>query len=107
MAKKKINTTLEKYQKSPLWLDKALLDPGAVFSNPKQVADNPNLTLDEKLRILRSWEYDATEIAVSLEEGMPGEEEEILSCIIDTILKINPGHCIESTGPTKHHALSS
>lgn len=107
MVKKEINSAVEKHKKPPLWFDKALLDPGAVFSHPKEVADNPGLTLDEKLRILRSWEYDMAGIAVSLEEGMPGEEVEILSCIIDTILKINPAHCIEATGPTKHHALLS
>ncbi|MBA2652361.1 MAG: hypothetical protein H0U73_08865 [Tatlockia sp.] len=96
-----------KHKKAPSWLDKALLDPGSIFSNPTQVADNPDLTLDDKLRILRSWEYDATEIAVSLEEGMPGAEEEFLQCIVQTILRIDPDHFINTTSPTKHHALLS
>jgi len=104
MSKKhKIST---KHQSHPAWFNQALIDPASIFSSPEQVADHSKLTLDDKLRILRSWEYDATEISVSLEEGMPGTEEDLLPIIICTILKITPDGSIKYESPTKHHALS-
>ena len=81
---------MSKKHRPPAWLDKAILDPSSVFSSPTQVAEDQSLTLDEKLRILRSWEYDLIEIAVSLEEGMPGPEEELLPSIVKTILRLSP-----------------
>lgn len=98
---------MAKQQRAPHWLDKAMLNPGAIFSSPSQVADNPELSLAEKLKILRSWEYDAMEISVSLEEGMRGAEEEWLPFILQAILKLNPEFCPNATSPTKHHALIS
>ncbi|MCP3442355.1 hypothetical protein [Bradyrhizobium sp. CCGUVB14] len=41
----------------------ALLHPGTVFETPKDVVDNPVLTLAEKRAILASWASDASGIA--------------------------------------------
>jgi len=52
-------------------LDRALLDPGAVFSAPEDVLRHSGLSREQKIKILRRWEYDEAEIAVAEEEGMP------------------------------------
>jgi hypothetical protein len=41
----------------------ALLHPGTVFSHPRDVIANPNLSLAEKRAILASWASDASAIA--------------------------------------------
>ncbi|KTD61848.1 hypothetical protein [Legionella spiritensis] len=101
MSKKHKTSTKPRAQ--PVWFNQALIDPTSVFSSPEQVAEHSKLTLEEKLRILRSWEYDATEVSVSLEEGMPGAEVDLLPIIICTILRITPDGFIKYESPTKHH----
>ncbi|WP_038976675.1 hypothetical protein [Bradyrhizobium japonicum] len=41
----------------------ALLHPGTVFSHPREVVADPNLSLAEKRAILASWASDASAIA--------------------------------------------
>lgn len=41
----------------------ALLHPGTVFDHPRDVVENPALTLAEKRAILASWASDASAIA--------------------------------------------
>ena len=56
----------------------ALQDPKAFFAEPQDVADNPQLSRDEKLAILRRWEQDALRLSASESEGMGGGEENML-----------------------------
>ena len=56
----------------------ALQDPKAIFAEPQDVADNPQLSRDEKLAILRRWEQDALRLSASESEGMGGGEENML-----------------------------
>ncbi len=46
---------------------KAMLDPTMVFKEPKEVVANDELTRDQKIEILRRWEYDARELEVAEE----------------------------------------
>ena len=62
-------------QSEPFDLEQALLDPGSVFSSPKEVFAHEALTYEQKVEVLRRWEYDASEAAVAEEEGMPGAEK--------------------------------
>lgn len=63
-------------------LERARLDPSAVFGAPEQVLATPQLTRDEKIEILRRWSYDAGELAVAEEEGMGGGEPALLDRIL-------------------------
>ena len=56
----------------------ALRDPKAFFAEPQDVADNLQLSRDEKLAILRQWEQDALRLSASESEGMGGGEENML-----------------------------
>jgi hypothetical protein len=45
-------------------VEKALLDPAAIFRHPQQVIDTNDLSRDQKIEVLRRWEYDVREIQV-------------------------------------------
>ncbi len=55
----------------PIMIDlkKAMLDPTMVFKDPKDVVANVELTRDQKIEILRRWEYDARQLEVAEEEA--------------------------------------
>ena len=92
-------------QPSRSWLDQALLDPGSVFARPEEVVDHPELTLEQKIAVLRSWEYDAAEIAVAEEEGMQGPDNDLLQRIILALARLTDSRDAESVAPTKQHGL--
>jgi hypothetical protein len=52
-------------------LDKAKLDPAAVFRAPKDVLGVPGLSPEDKKTILVRWEEDAEALLRATEEGMP------------------------------------
>jgi len=67
---------------SPTWFKQAIINPGSVFANPEDVMSSPDLELDEKIRVLRSWQYDVAELAVAEEEGMRGSQNGMLRRIL-------------------------
>ena len=54
-------------------LDKALLDPAAVFHAPHDVLHAPGLSPEDKKAILLRWQEDAEALMRATEEGMPPE----------------------------------
>ena len=50
-------------------LDMALLDPARVFTNPREVATHPLLTMEEKCEVLARWLWDARRIEATAEEA--------------------------------------
>jgi hypothetical protein len=52
-------------------LDKAKLDPAAVFRAPKDVLGVAGLSPEDKKTILLRWEEDAEALLRATEEGMP------------------------------------
>jgi hypothetical protein len=89
----------------PEEIDKAMFDPAAAFAQPEDVLKEPGLTKDDKIEILRRWEFQAAEEAVALEEGMPGEESGMLRRILLALGELTGSLDLEHTAPTKHHAL--
>jgi hypothetical protein len=67
---------------TPEQLEKAILDPSAVFETPESVLDEASLTKQQKIDILLRWEYNAAEEAVALEEGMPGNDSDVLRQVL-------------------------
>lgn len=92
-------------RRPPAWLEQALTDPGSVFETPEAVADSSELTLEEKVRVLRSWEYDAAEVAVAEEEGMQGVQDGLLQRILLALARLTDGKDVEQVAPTKQHGL--
>lgn len=61
---------------------RAMRDPKACFSEPTNVLNDDTLSKEEKIKVLRQWEYDARELSVAEEENMPaqtGDESSMLS----------------------------
>lgn len=52
-------------------LDRALLDPAAVFAQPNDVLSEPSLTLQNKHDILQRWAWDEYLVQLASDEAMP------------------------------------
>lgn len=91
---------------TPEQLEKAILDPSAVFETPEGVLDDASLTTQQKIDILLRWECNAAEEAVALEEGMPGNDSDALRRVLIALGKLAGPIDVERTGPTKQHGLS-
>jgi len=84
--------------------EQALLDPGSVFSRPEDILTHPALSREQKIEILRRWTYDASEVSVATEEGMPDGNGDLLRRImvaLDRLADVD----MEHTGPTKQHGI--
>ena len=46
-------------------IEKALLNPSMVFKNPLEVVDSGDLSREQKIEMLRRWEYDLSELQVA------------------------------------------
>lgn len=57
-------------------LGRALADPSAVFESPNAVVRAPDLTDQEKLRILERWEADARLLQIATEENMGDDDDD-------------------------------
>jgi hypothetical protein len=90
---------------SPIDLQRALLDPGAVFASPREVLHCSELSTQQKIELLRRWEYDAAELAVALEEGMPGRDDDLQRQILLALGELHAKIDTEHVGPTKEHGL--
>jgi len=82
-------------------MEQALLDPGGAFGSPDAIVRNEALTREQKIELLRRWEYDARENAVALEEGMPGGESDLLRRIVLALDRLTGGIDTEQAGPAK------
>lgn len=54
-------------------LESILRDPSAEFAEPREVLTNQQLTLDEKIRVLRQWRYDLIRLNVASAESLTGD----------------------------------
>lgn len=86
---------------SPIDLKQALLDPAEAFGEPEKVLEHPTLSRDQKIEILRRWQYDANELEVASEEGMSGGEPSLVRRVAKALTQLD-GHAERAGGPTKH-----
>ena len=70
-------------------LEKAWFDPGSVFKTPEEVVKSEELSREQKIEILRGWEYDARELQVAEEENMIGTNADILGQIMRALLQLD------------------
>jgi len=85
--------------------EKALADPAAAFDAPESVLRDDALSDEQKIAILKQWEYDASEEAVALEEGMPGDDSDLLRRVLVALGTLTGPLDLEQTGPSKQHGL--
>ncbi len=83
-------------------LKKARLDPTMVYANPSEVVADADLNRDQKIEILRRWEYDARELEVAEEEaGMSVSRPEMFDLVIKALRALGAERDTEHTPPTK------
>lgn len=82
-------------------IEKALLNPGSEFTHPDEILLERCLTLEQKIKILRRWEYDARELEVAEEENMGGGPPSMLSDILATLHRLDSEIDSEYSPPTK------
>jgi outer membrane lipoprotein SlyB len=75
-------------------LERALLDPTAVFKTPEEVLKRDDLSREQKAAILRRWAYDARELEVAEDEGMRDGEPDLLDRVLRSLDKLKA-----SSGP--------
>ncbi len=75
-------------QDTPTWFKQAIINPGSVFASPEEVMSSADLEVDEKIRVLRSWEYDVAALFVAEEEGMRGPQNGMLRRILLLLSKL-------------------
>ncbi len=81
---------------------KAMLDPTMVFEDPMNVVANVELTRDQKIEILRRWEYDARQLEVAEEEaGMAVRRPEMFDLVLQALHTLSVERDVEHTPPTK------
>ncbi len=72
-------------------IERALIDPDAVFASPREVLEQDGLSTEQKTQILRRWASEAAQIAVAVEEGMPGNESDLLRQSLLALQRLNEG----------------
>ncbi len=83
-------------------VERAMLDPTSVFKDPKEVVANDELTRDQKIEILRRWEYDARELEVAEEEaGMLVRRPDMFDLVLQALHTLGAERDTEHTPPTK------
>ncbi len=83
-------------------VSKAMLDPTMVFEDPMDVVANDELTRDQKIEILRRWEYDARQLEIAEEEaGMAVLRPEMFDRVLQAMHTLGVERDIEHTPPTK------
>jgi len=81
---------------------KALINPSAVFKRPEDVIDSNELTREQKIEILKRWEYDARELQVADEESMTAPRPEPVALeSIHALRSLGAPANVEHSAPTK------
>ena len=70
--------------------EKALADPAAAFATPAAIVEAAALSKEQKVALLRQWEYDESQLAVATEEGMPGNGRSRLQEIAAALAALDP-----------------
>lgn len=84
-------------------VEQAQLNPASVFKHPKEVLDRGDLAREQKIEILRRWEYDVRELQVADEEGMTASKPPTvtLDIVLDALRKLGAPADVEHSAPTK------
>jgi hypothetical protein len=68
------NSNHEEVLRKQNYIDRAKLNPARTFTSPMKVVEANDITIAEKLIILKSWEADERALLRAEDEGMAGGE---------------------------------
>ena len=97
-----MKTTSGRLSKSDF--ERALVNPVFVFDNPQEVVDSIDLTLGEKLNLLKRWELDARALQRASDESMAGGESAGLDAVNRALKQLDPKNIVSDgfgNTPTK------
>ncbi len=81
---------------------KAMLDPTKVFKEPNDVVASNELTRDQKIEILRRWEFDARALEVAEDEaGTAVLGPEMFDRVVQALHTLGAERDTEHSPPTK------
>ncbi|MCZ6741718.1 MAG: hypothetical protein O7D27_06105 [Alphaproteobacteria bacterium] len=81
---------------------KAMLDPTKVFKEPKDVVASNELTRNQKIEILRRWEFDARALEMAEEEaGTAILGPEMFDRVVQALHALDAERDTEHGPPTK------
>lgn len=83
-------------------IEEALGNPARFFSDPEAIVGDGSLSREQKIRLLRRWEYDALELQVAEEENMGGGPADLLDRILRALHQVEAVVDVEHSPPTKH-----
>ena len=86
-------------------LEQAMLNPTGTFSCPDEVCNEPTFTREQKIKVLRSWEYDTRELGVAEEENMGGGPPDLLDQVLQALHRLGADALPENTPPTKQGGM--
>ncbi len=81
--------------------EKQIGNPSVFFKRPAQVLQNNDLSWEQKIKILRQWEYDVRELQVAEEESMTGPQPVSLAEVRDALRALGVVGDPDQSGPTK------
>jgi hypothetical protein len=82
-------------------IEKAMLDPTSVFTKPEDVIKAGDLSQEQKIEVLRRWEYDARELEVAADENMAGSNSDLLDRVLKALDELGYEPDPENAPPTK------
>ena len=71
------------------------------YTIPDEVVTSDELSKEQKIKILRRWEYDVRELEVAEEEGMKGPKLVTLDAVLGALRSLGASPDIERSAPTK------
>ena len=83
----------------PINVERALVDPRAVFKEPIEVLACADLDAAHKRQILECWRQDALELQADDDEAMSGSEESRLKRVLDAIRTLGAPDRRPGAGP--------
>lgn len=82
-------------------IEKAIKNPSSIFDDPLDLVKSDELTKEEKIKVLKSWRYDAKQMSVATEENMPGNNNDILSKVMEALNILGVAHSDNESKTTK------
>lgn len=74
-------------------------DPSSVFQAPADVVGNEDISREQKIQILRRWEYEARSLEVAQDENMMGGTSSRLAEVLDALHSLGEEGSSGATNP--------
>jgi len=81
--------------------EKALLDPNSFFKTPGEILKRNDFSREQKMEILRRWEYDVRELQVAEEESLPGPQLVTLDSVLNALRALGAPANTDRSASTK------